>query len=108
MFVARYSAKPLGHGIAVAGEQLEVPVEIETGGEPAVPAGQHHRRVRVLALERVERLVQVGEELVILRTHLVGVHRHHRHSIPSLDHPAHFRPPPGPAGSMPSLVGAHF
>ena len=59
--------------------------QIEPGGEPLAGAGQHDGRLRVVAFEPVERLVQVGEEGPVLRVDRVGRHRHDGDPTPPLD-----------------------
>jgi hypothetical protein len=82
-------AEPGRHARRVAGEQPEMLAEVQAGGEPRAGAGQHDGGLRVIALQSVERLVQVGEEGAVLRVDRVGRHRHHGDTTPPLDRPAH-------------------
>ena len=68
--------------------------QIEPGGEPGAGPCQHDGRVCVVALEPVERLVQIGEEGAVLRVDRVGRHRHDRNATTPLDRPTHALHPP--------------
>lgn len=50
---------------------------------------QHDREVLELAFETVESLMQIGEELVVLHVHLVGVHAHDGAFVHHVDLPCH-------------------
>ena len=64
-------------------------VEIQTCRESRTDSGQDDGRVRVVSFESVECIVEVGEELPILRVDGVGVHRHEGDTATAFDGPAH-------------------